>query len=73
MLFIFDEYKYFFTGILLMATNKHAIIRYQALDKCFSNWHKRFDIEALVAACNDAIYQFTGIEEGGSYLPVMTD
>ena len=56
-----------------MATNKHAIIRYQALDKCFSNWHKRFDIEALVAACNDAIYQFTGIEEGGSYLPVMTD
>ncbi len=45
-----------------MATNKHAIIRYQALDKCFSNWYKRFDIEALVEACNEALYQFAGIQ-----------
>ena len=56
-----------------MATNKHAIIRYQALDKCFSNWHKRYDIEALVAACNDAIYQFTGIEEGVKKRQVYDD
>ena len=56
-----------------MATNKHAIIRYQALDKCFSNWHKRFDIEALVAACNDAIYQFTGIEDGVKKRQVYDD
>ena len=56
-----------------MATNKHAIIRYQALDKCFSNWYKRFDIEALVQACNDALYQFTGIDEGVKKRQVYSD
>ena len=56
-----------------MATNKHAIIRYQALDKCFSNWYKRFDIEALVQACNAALYQFAGIEEGVKKRQVYSD
>lgn len=56
-----------------MATNKHAIIRYQALDKCFSNCYKRFDIEALVQACNDALYQFTGIDEGVKKRQVYSD
>lgn len=56
-----------------MASNKHAIIRYQALDKCFANWYKRFDIEALVRACNEAIYQFTGIEDGVKRRQVYSD
>ena len=56
-----------------MASNKHAIIRYQALDKCFGNWYKRFDIEALVQACNDALYQFTGIDEGVKKRQVYSD
>lgn len=47
-----------------MATNKHAQIRYNTLDKCFRNPGKRFSIEDLVAACNEAIYEFTGKEEG---------
>lgn len=47
-----------------MATNKHAIIRYQTLDKCFSNRYKLYDMEALVEACCQAIYDFTGIREG---------
>lgn len=47
-----------------MATNKHAIIRYQALDKCFSNFGRRYYIDNLIDACNDAIYDFTGKEEG---------
>lgn len=47
-----------------MATNKHAQIRYNILDKCFRNPGKRFAIEDLVAACNEAIYEFTGKEEG---------
>lgn len=46
-----------------MAANKHAIIRYQALDKCFSNWYKKFDINALVEASNEALYQFTDVQE----------
>lgn len=47
-----------------MATNKHAVIRYQALDKCFSNFNRRFYIDDLIEACNNAIYEFSGIEDG---------
>lgn len=43
-----------------MATNKHAMIRYQALDKCFSNRGRRFFINDLITACNEALYDFTG-------------
>lgn len=41
-----------------MATNKHAMIRYQALDACFSNRYKRFFIEDLIKACNEALEEF---------------
>lgn len=47
-----------------MATNKHATIRYHALDRCFSNHARRFFIEDLINACNEAIYEFAGIEDG---------
>lgn len=43
-----------------MATNKHAMIRYQALDKCFSNPGRKYFIEDLMAACGKAIEEFTG-------------
>lgn len=45
-----------------MATNKHAMIRYQALDKCFSNRGRKFFINDLIQACNIALYDFTGSE-----------
>ena len=41
-----------------MATNKHAMIRYQALDACFSNRYKKFYIEDLIEACNQALEDF---------------
>lgn len=47
-----------------MATNKHAQIRYLALDRCFSNFGRRYSINDLVDACNAAIYEFTGLHEG---------
>lgn len=56
-----------------MATNKHAIIRYQALDKCFSNRYKLYDMEALVEACCQAIYEFTGIHDGVKRRQVYDD
>lgn len=46
-----------------MPVNKHALIRYHALDKCFSNFARRYYIEDLIAACNDALYNFTGEEK----------
>lgn len=47
-----------------MATNKHATIRYQALDKCFSNRGRKYFIDDLIEACNDALYDFTGKMDG---------
>jgi len=47
-----------------MSTNKHAVIRYQTLDKCFRNPGKRYFIEDLVEACNKSIYEFTGTDTG---------
>ncbi len=41
-----------------MATNKHAMIRYQALDACFANKYRRFFIEDLINACNQALMEF---------------
>lgn len=46
-----------------MPVNKHALIRYHALDKCFSNFARRFYIEDLIEACNNALYAFTGSEK----------
>lgn len=39
-----------------MSTNKNAIVRYQTLDKCFQNFGKRFYIEDLLTACNEALF-----------------
>ena len=43
-----------------MATNKHAIIRYQALDKCFRNPGRKYFINDLVDACNEALFDYSG-------------
>ncbi len=47
-----------------MATNKNATIRYQTLDRCFSNRGKRFFLDDLVAACNADPYEYSGNERG---------
>ena len=47
-----------------MATNKHALIRYQALDRCFASRGKRYFIEDLLEAVNEALYEYTGNVEG---------
>lgn len=47
-----------------MATNKNAIIRYQALDKCFRNTGKRYCMKDLIEVCNQALYDFNGESDG---------
>ena len=56
-----------------MATNKHATIRYQALDKCFRNFGRKYFIEDLVKACNQAIFDFSGITDGVKKRQVQMD
>lgn len=41
-----------------MATNKHAQIRYNILDKCFRNPGRNYTLEKLLEECNQAIYEF---------------
>lgn len=38
-----------------MAVTKHALIRYQTLDRCFRNPRRRYYIVDLLEACNEAI------------------
>jgi len=56
-----------------MATNKQATIRYHALDRCFSNYGRKFFIEDLINACNESIFEFAGIEDGVKRRQVFDD
>lgn len=56
-----------------MPNTKHAIIRYQALDKCFRNKSKRYFIDDLVSACQSAIKNFTGNAGGVQKRQVYDD
>lgn len=56
-----------------MATNKHAAIRYKALDKCFRNGGNNYFIEDLMEVCADAVYQHTGIPTSVSRRQIFDD
>ena len=56
-----------------MATNKHATIRYQALDRCFRNRGRKYFIDDLVHACNQAIFDYNGSAEGVKKRQVQED
>lgn len=43
-----------------MATNKNATIRYNALDKCFSNPYRKFYINDLIDCCNSVLTDYYG-------------
>jgi predicted DNA-binding transcriptional regulator YafY len=47
-----------------MATNKNAVIRYQALDKCFRNPGRKYYIQDLIEACNEALLDYDGDTTG---------
>lgn len=49
------------------------MIRYIALDKCFSNFGRKFFIEDLVNTCGEAIYDYTGISDGVKRRQVFDD
>ncbi len=45
-----------------MATNKNAQLRYQILDRCFSDYRRKYTIEDLVEEVNEKLYDLTGRE-----------
>jgi len=56
-----------------MPINKHASIRYQALDSCFRNPGRRYFIKDLVDACNNALYTQEGVLDGVKTRQVQED
>lgn len=56
-----------------MATNKNALIRYQALDKCFSNYRKQYFMEDLIDACNDALSEYDSNTSGVQRRQIFDD
>lgn len=56
-----------------MATNKHAVIRYQTLDRCFRNYGRRYFIEDLVEECSKSLYNYNGSHEGVQRRQVLED
>lgn len=56
-----------------MATNKHALIRYKSLDKCFSNKWKKFFIDDLIAFCSDELSEYIGVETNVSRRQLLDD
>ena len=45
-----------------MPINKNALLRYQILDRCFSNRHHKYEIEELVDKVNEAFLDIYGSE-----------
>ena len=45
-----------------MPTNKNAQLRYQILDRCFSDFTRKYEIQDLVEKVSDALYDLYGTE-----------
>ena len=43
-----------------MPTNKNAQLRYQVLDRCFSDFSRKYEIDDLLEAVNDKLYDLFG-------------
>lgn len=56
-----------------MATNKNARLRYEALDKCLSNFSRKYYIEDLQKACCDYLTKELGVDVTISKRQVYAD
>lgn len=56
-----------------MATNKHAVIRYEALDRCFSNKGRKFFIDDLIRYVSEALTDYTGKDSSISRRQILKD
>jgi len=45
-----------------MPKNKNAVIRYQVLDRCFSDFRHRYYIDDLIDKCAEALLEYTGYD-----------
>jgi len=67
------NYFPFFTKNDFMPVNRNALIRYRTIDKCLQNRRRKWTIEQLIEACNDALYEYEGIDKGVSMRTIRLD
>lgn len=56
-----------------MPVNRNALIRYRTIDKCLQNCRRKWTIQNLIDCCNDALYEYDGIEKGVSMRTIRLD
>lgn len=56
-----------------MPINRNALIRYRTIDKCLQNRRRKWTIEDLIEACNEALYEYEGISRGVSLRTIRLD
>jgi predicted DNA-binding transcriptional regulator YafY len=56
-----------------MPVNRNALIRYRTIDKCLQNRRRKWTIEDLIDACNEALYEYEGIDRGVSMRTIRLD
>lgn len=56
-----------------MPINKQALIRYKTIDQCLQNRFRKWQLEDLVEACSDALYEYEGVTKGVSLRTVQLD
>ena len=56
-----------------MPVNRNALIRYRTIDKCLQNRRRKWTIQNLIDCCNDALYEYDGIEKGVSMRTIRLD
>ncbi len=56
-----------------MPVNRNALIRYRTIDKCLQNRRRKWTIEDLIDACNDALYEYDGMDTDISMRTIRLD
>jgi predicted DNA-binding transcriptional regulator YafY len=56
-----------------MPINRNALIRYRTIDKCLQNRRRKWTIEDLINACNEALYEFEGQDRPVSLRTIRLD
>ena len=56
-----------------MPINRNALIRYRTIDKCLQNRRRKWTIEDLINACNEALYEYEGQDRSVSLRTIRLD
>jgi len=56
-----------------MPVNRNALIRYRTIDKCLQNRRRKWTIDDLIEACNEALYEYEGIDKSVSMRTIRLD